>query len=385
MNPSVYFFALGHLATDWSQGAIPALLPYFIAHHGLSYQEAGMLVFANVLIASVMQPLFGYYSDKISKPWFVPMGCLICGGAISSVGFTGSYAALFTAALCCGVGSALFHPEAALMVNRISGNRKGRAMGIFSVGGNAGFAIGPLLAGLCAYRLGIHALLIFGVLNTILAFSIYLRLPSVLRASSLEEKKEALIHGERKKRNDWVSFGKLSVLILARSLGFTLSNTFIPLLWIHVLGATEGEGTTALSILFGLGACFTYLGGVLADKIGFLKIIRTAFLCMVPAYFLLTHTGSLVLASLLLIPAALSVFMPYSPIVILGQTYLGRNAGFASGVTLGLSTTLGGIFAPMVGWAADMWGLQAALQILWAAGLLGAVVSFTLPPVRKEE
>ena len=385
MNPSVYFFALGHLATDWSQGAIPALLPYFIAHYGLSYQEAGMLVFANVLIASVMQPLFGYYSDKISKPWFVPMGCLICGCAISSVGFTGSYAALFTAALCCGVGSALFHPEAALMVNRISGNRKGRAMGIFSVGGNAGFAIGPLLAGLCAYRLGIHALLIFGVLNTILAFSIYLRLPSALRASSLEEKKEALIHGEREKRNDWVSFGKLSVLILARSLGFTLSNTFIPLLWIHVLGATEGEGTTALSILFGLGACFTYLGGVLADKIGFLKIIRTAFLCMVPAYFLLTHTGSLVLASLLLIPAALSVFMPYSPIVILGQTYLGRNAGFASGVTLGLSTTLAGIFAPMVGWAADMWGLQAALQILWAAGLLGVVVSFTLPPVKEEE
>lgn len=124
---------------------------------------------------------------------------------------------------------------------------------------------------------------------------------------------------------------------------------------------------------------------MLADKIGFLKIIRTAFLCMVPAYFLLTHTGSLVLASLLLIPAALSVFMPYSPIVILGQTYLGRNAGFASGVTLGLSTTLGGIFAPMVGWAADIWGLQAALQILWAAGLLGVVVSFTLPPVKEEE
>ena len=83
-------------------------------------------------------------------------------------------------------------------------------------------------------------------------------------------------------------------------------------------------------------------------------------------------------------PAALSVFMPYSPIVILGQTYLGKNAGFASGVTLGLSTTLGGIFAPLVGWAADLWGLPAALQILWMAGLLGAVVSFTLPKVKTE-
>ena len=181
-----------------------------------------------------------------------------------------------------------------------------------------------------------------------------------------------------------MSFGKLSVLILARSLGFTLSNTFIPLLWIHVMGASEGEGTSALSILFGLGACFTYLGGVLADKAGFLKVIRTAFICMVPAYFFLTHTDSLLFAYALLVPAALSVFMPYSPIVILGQTYLGKNAGFASGVTLGLSTTLGGIFAPLVGWAADLWGLPAALQILWMAGLLGAVVSFTLPAVKTE-
>ncbi|WP_299145302.1 MFS transporter [uncultured Dialister sp.] len=384
MNPSVYFFALGHLATDWSQGAIPALLPYFIAHYGLSYQQAGMLVFANVLIASVMQPVFGYYSDRISRPWFISLGCLICGLSISSVGFTGSYMALFTAALCCGVGSALFHPEAALMVNRISGEAKGRAMGIFSVGGNAGFAIGPLLAGLCAYSLGIQSLLIFGVLNALIALSIFLRMPSVLRIISLAEKKKSLAHGKEEKTNDWWSFGKLSVLILARSLGFTLSNTFIPLLWIHVMGASEGEGTSALSILFGLGACFTYLGGVLADTAGFLKVIRTAFICMVPAYFFLTHTDSLLFAYALLVPAALSVFMPYSPIVILGQTYLGKNAGFASGVTLGLSTTLGGIFAPLVGWAADMWGLPAALQILWMAGLLGAVVSFTLPAVKKE-
>ena len=239
MNPSVYFFALGHLATDWSQGAIPALLPYFIAHYGLAYQQAGMLVFANVLIASVMQPVFGYYSDRISRPWFISLGCLICGLSISSVGFTGSYMALFTAALCCGVGSALFHPEAALMVNRISGEAKGRAMGIFSVGGNAGFAIGPLLAGLCAYSLGIQSLLIFGVLNALIALSIFLRMPSVLRIVSLAEKKESSAHGKGEKTNDWVSFGKLSVLILARSLGFTLSNTFIPLLWIHVMGASE--------------------------------------------------------------------------------------------------------------------------------------------------
>ena len=203
MHSSVYFFALGHLATDWSQGAIPALLPYFIARFGLSYQEAGLLVFANVLIASVMQPLFGYYSDKVSKPWFVPLGPLICGAAISFAGFAPGYASLFLSALCCGIGSALFHPEAALMVNRISGSRKGRAMGIFSVGGNAGFAIGPLLAGFCAYRLGIHSLLIFGILNTVMAFAIVRCMASLRPAMARAEKEEALALGSMERKNDW--------------------------------------------------------------------------------------------------------------------------------------------------------------------------------------
>ena len=76
--------------------------------------------------------------------------------------------------------------------------------------------------------------------------------------------------------------------------------------------------------------------------------------------------------------------MPYSPIVVLGQTYLAKNAGFASGVTLGLTTTLGGLFAPLVGWAADLWGLQNALQILWIAGAAGFAAALALPKDRKD-
>ena len=76
--------------------------------------------------------------------------------------------------------------------------------------------------------------------------------------------------------------------------------------------------------------------------------------------------------------SAIPALLPYSPVVVLGQKYLGKNAGFASGVTLGLTTTIGGVFAPVVGWAADRWGLAAALQILWIVGALGAAASFTL-------
>ncbi len=380
----MYLFSLGHLSVDWCQGAIPALLPYFIRNYDLSYQAAGTLIFANVLVASVLQPLFGYYSDRISRPWFIPLGTLLCGIAVAVMGFCTSFYAIFAAAMLCGVGSAVFHPEAALMVNRIAAKAKGQALGTFSVGGNAGFAIGPIAAGICAYKLGIHSLLLFGVVNTVLAFALWRKMPHVLRQVSLSDTRQTEKQEKKSKENDWKSFAILSFPIFARSVGFTLSNTFIPIYWMTVLHTSATQGTTALSILFTMGACITFGGGLLADRFGYVKIIRAAFFCMVPAYLLLTHTTDARIATALLIPAAVSIFMPYSPIVVLGQTYLAKNAGFASGVTLGLTTTLGGIFAPLVGGAADRWGLVPALQIFWIAGLIGLIASFFLPEPEKE-
>lgn len=382
MNRLVYLFSLGHFAVDWCQGAVPALLPYFILQYDLSYREAATLIFANMMVASVIQPVFGYYSDKVSKPWFVPLGPLLAGASVVWIGFSTSYASLFVAAMVCGLGSSLFHPEGALMVNRIAGGEKGRALGSFSVGGNAGFAIGPAAAGLCAYGIGIEGLALFGVVNAAIAAAIFLCMPRALRAAAQSEAAAKKKRGAAE--NDWASFGKLSVIILARALGFTLCNTFIPLYWIHVLGTDEGAGSTALSILFTVGACLTYGGGLLADRFSMRTIIRGAFLVMIPAMFLLTNSTDVTVATALLLPAAAAIFMPYSPIVVLGQTYLAKNAGFASGVTLGLTTTLGGLFAPVVGWAADLWGLQNALQILWAAGIAGLAAAMSLPKDRED-
>lgn len=382
MNRMVYLFSLGHFAVDWCQGAVPALLPYFIMHYDLSYREAATLILANMIVASLLQPVFGYYSDKVSKPWFVPLGPILAGASVVAIGFSTSYGMIFLSAMLCGLGSSLFHPEGALMVNRIAGKEKGRALGCFSVGGNAGFAVGPAAAGFCAYGIGIEGLVLFGVVNAIIAVGIFFCMPRALRAAAeagAEEKKAGVV-----RENDWVSFGKLSVIILARALGFTLCNTFIPLYWIHILHTDEAAGSTALSILFTVGAFLTYGGGLLADRLSMRTIIRGAFLVMIPAMFFLMNSTSELAATILLVPAAVAIFMPYSPIVVLGQTYLAKNAGFASGVTLGLTTTLGGLFAPLVGWAADLWGLQTALQVLWIAGIAGFAAAMALPRDVKE-
>ena len=378
VNPFVYLFSLGHLATDWAQGAIPALLPYLISHYDLSYRAAASLVFANVMVSSLLQPLSGYYADKMSKPWFIAAGPVCAGLGVTFIGFSSSYWAIFAAAMLCGVGSALFHPEAALMVNRIAGKRKGQAIAIFSMGGNLGFAVGPIAAGICAYTIGIHSLLLFGVVNLSLGAAILWKLPAAKRAAGQYIEVERREIAEAKKRNDWGSFGKLSLTMLARSLAFTLSNTFIPIFWVTVLHTTAQEGTRALSFLFAMGAGLTYGGGVLADRIGYVRVLRLTFCAMIPTMFILTHVDDVWWATALLLPTAFAIFVPFSPIVVLGQTYLAKNAGFASGVTLGLSTTIGGLFAPLVGWAADLWGLVTALQILWIAGAVGAAASFAL-------
>ena len=383
INPYVYLFTMGHFAVDWSQGAIPALLPYFIATYNLSYQEAATLIFANMLLSSVSQPIFGYYSDKISKPWFIPLGPLLCGLCITLLGFTDNYWFIFLCSMFCGFGSSIYHPEAARAVNKISGKLKGQALGSFSVGGNAGFAVGPIIAGFCAYAFHIYGLIIFGIINLIFAALLYHFMPKILKQIEEEIKTHKNADLSEEKRNDWKSFSKLTIVIFVRSIGFTICNTFIPIYWIYVLNASPSQGSLALSILFFLGAVITFIGGIMADRFGFIRIMRASFLIMIPTMLCFTNSTNLWLSTILLIPVAFSLFAPYSPIVVLGQTFLSKNIGFASGVTLGLSTTMGGLFSPLVGWGADTWGLTTALQILWIAAIFGAVFAFLIPTPKQ--
>lgn len=383
LSPYIYLLSTGHFSVDWCQGAIPALLPYFISSCHLTYQQGATLIFANLLISSVTQPFLGYYSDKISQPWFAPLGSLLSGLGILLLGFTQNYWLIFALSMLCGLGASLYHPEAARMVNNISGMHKGQAMGTFSVGGNAGFAIGPLLAGFCAYTFDIHGLILFGLVNGIIALTLYHYMPQIQLLAQRDQLAEAKAHPNEEKTNHWGAFGRLTVVIFVRSIIFTACNAFIPLYWIHVLQTTPAAGSLALTILFSMGVVITFIGGLLADRFGLVRVLRGALTLMVPAIFLLVNSTNLLAATALLLPVALALFAAYSPIVVLGQTYLAKNVGFASGVTLGLTTTMGGLFSPLIGWGADQWGIQPALQILWVCALIGAIFAFLVPDPKK--
>ena len=311
-DPRIYLFTVGHFAIDWAQGAIPALLPYFIATCGWSYQDAGTIVFANILLSSILQPVFGYYSDRVSRPWFAPLGIVISGACIAALPFVTDYGLVFACSMFSGLGSAIYHPEAARQVSGLAGAQKGKALGTFSVGGNAGFAVGPLFAGFCAYVVGIEGLLFYAVFDTAVALILHHRMPGILRDMKEQQPVATANGATNEAKNDWRSFGKLTILIFARSIGFDGCNAFLPLYLISVLSATAATGSFALTILFALGAVITYFGGILADRLGYVRVLRVSFFVMIPAMFLLVNSTSLTLALLLLPLVAFSLFAPYS-------------------------------------------------------------------------
>ena len=136
---------LGHLFTDINQGALPAMLPFLIPAHNLSYAAAATIVFAANIASTVVQPLFGHFADRVSRPFLMPVGLLLAGIGLALVGISSDYRLIILVAVASGIGIAAFHPEGARLVNYVAGEKKATAMSIFGVGGTLGFAIGPLI------------------------------------------------------------------------------------------------------------------------------------------------------------------------------------------------------------------------------------------------
>ena len=161
--------AAGHACADMAQGAVPALLPFLIDQRGISYGAAGALVLVTSVGSSAIQPLFGLGSDRLSLPWLMPLGVLLAGLGVALVGLTSSYAATAVAVAVSGIGVAAFHPEGARFANQVSGDRRGQGMSFFSLGGNAGFALGPILVTPLVLIFGLHGTLLLAVIPTIVA------------------------------------------------------------------------------------------------------------------------------------------------------------------------------------------------------------------------
>ena len=272
-NKYLYVLSMGHGFVDMNQGALPAILPFLIAAAGMKYAEAAGLTFAVAFTASMTQPFFGLLADRGSKFWLLPFGILLGGIGISLTGFfPNHYWLMISLSLVSGIGIAAYHPEAARMVNKISGEKKSANMSVFSVGGVMGVSLGPMLA--------TPALLYFGLKGTIflaippIAMAIVFLVVSIKMRSFAASVEVAERKGGEEHKNEWGKFTYLSMAIFSRSIISQSLNTFLPLYWLNVLQQSKTFSGMILSYMLIMAAVGNILGGYLADRFGISKILK---------------------------------------------------------------------------------------------------------------
>jgi len=374
---SVALLSAAHLCDDINQGVVPAMLPFFIAAYRLSYTAAAGLVLAQTLASSIVQPLFGMLADRRSSPWLVPVGLSFAGLGVAVSGIVPGYELIFAAIAVSGLGISAFHPEAARRVRYLSGSRQATTMSLFTVGGMAGFAIGPLLITPTLMVLGTRGALVLAVPVLVMALVVNYHLPrlaAVEPAAPGSLKGHIAVEGAER----WGDFVRLTTVVVLRSAAFLSLNTFLPLYWTASLHGSKAGGGIALTTLAASVALGTLIGGRMADQYGRKTVITASLGMAVPLLLLFLNCESLAVAAIILVPIGIAVAAANSVTVVLGQDYLPNRVGLAAGVTLGLSMTIGGLLTPLFGSIADHYGLNTAMLLIALVPSLAFAMSLTL-------
>jgi FSR family fosmidomycin resistance protein-like MFS transporter len=365
----------GHLFTDIAQGSIPALLPFLIVKDNLSYAAVSALILAATISSSVIQPAFGHISDRHSLPWLMPLGPALGGLGVALAGLAPTYPLTFAAILLSGIGVAAFHPEGSRFANYVSGDRRASGMSLFSVGGNVGFALGPVLVTPLVLAFGLHGTVFVLVPTCLMAAVLIHELPR-LNAFRTD------VVGGRVRNTDqpeaWRPFALLASVIALRSFVYFGLVTFIPLYYVSDLHTGKALGNAALSAMLLGGAVGTLIGGPLADRFGRRSVLIGSMLLLPPLITGFLLSGP-VLAVAFAALAGAATIATFAVTIVMGQEYLPGRLGVAAGVTIGLSIGLGGVGAPLLGVLGDAHGLRAVFETIAVLPLLALLLTLALP------
>ncbi|HZA47049.1 MAG TPA: MFS transporter [Rubrobacter sp.] len=364
----------GHLFTDLNQGAVAALLPFLISERGISLTAAGALVFAATVSSSVVQPLFGVFSDRLPIPALMPLGVMLAGVGMALVGVVPGYLQIFLCIVVSGIGVAAFHPESARFANYVSGSRRARGMSFFSVGGNAGFALGPVVATPLVLFFGLPGTLFLALPAALMAATLFYEVPRMLRFAPGEAGNEK----EDPAPEHWGPFARMIGVVAVRSFVYFGLVAFVASYYERVLDTSPAFGNTALTVMLFGGAAGTLIMGPLADRFGRRAIVAASMLALPPLILGFTLSGPYVGMVLLALTGAATVGT-FGVTVVMGQEYLPGRIGLAAGVTMGLSIGLGGVGAPLLGLLADRSGLPTAMLAVAALPVLGFILTLSLP------
>ena len=369
----IRLLALGHGCVDVYQGAVAALVPFFVAEREYTYAAASGLVLAASVLSSVVQPLFGMLADKRTMAWLLPVSTLIAGLGLALVGLTDTYVLTLAAVAVSGIGVAAYHPEAARVAWMASrGNHT--AMAWFSLGGNLGFMAAPLVVFAVVAADGLEASPLL-VIPAVVGAALCARALRTISASATTTDEARTRHPVS--RDDWRSFTSLSAAIACRSIVFVGLAAFIALYASQRSGFGHAAGTVALVVLYTGGAIGTVVGARLATLFGRISVVRWSYALTVLAVAGVVYVPGPVFYVFVAL-TSVCLYVPFSLHITLGQDYLPRRMGTASGVTLGLTVSIGGLASPLIGVIADATSLQLALAPLIVLPALGVVFLRTL-------
>src|ERR687887_714466 len=369
--------AAGHLGTDFANGALPALLPFLKDRFSLSYTLAAALMLASAVSASLVQPLFGFWSDRRGAIWLLPLGVAVAGLGIAFAADAPSYWLVLLLVVVSGVGVAAYHPEGSKFAAYASGARRASGMSAFSIGGNVGFALGPIAATPLVVAFGLRGGFLLAVPCLVIAAALLAAVPFLRSFAPAGEARARQASGEDRR-------GALALLlgvIAFRSLAWFGLVTFVPL-WEVSLGHSKSYGNHLLALMLLTGGLGTIVAGPTADRLGRRPVLLASLVATGPLILVFVVVGGVPGAIALALVGA-CVIGTFGVTMVMSQEYLPRHIGMASGLSIGLSIGLGGVAAVALGALADAVDLRAALYVCAAAPLVALALALPLPSSRR--
>ena len=380
--PILFLVCITHLLNDMMQSVIPAVYPLLKEKFGFTFAQIGVITLVFQLTSSLLQPVAGRLADRHPRPYSLAAGMCFTLAGLLALSVAPGFVAILAAVGLIGCGSSVFHPESSRVAQLASGGRKGLAQSIFQVGGNAGSAMGPLLAALIVIPFGQVSIGWFA-LAALLAIFILVRIGHWYRwqlAAAARKSAVAAVtaaHG-LSKRKIRTAFVILGVLVFSKYFYIASMTNLMDKFAVSVQGAQY-----CLFAFLAASAAGTFIGGPLGDRIGRKYVIWGSILGAAPFTLMLPYVG-LVWTIALAVVIGLVISSAFSAILVYATDLMPGKVGMIAGVFFGLMFGLGGLGSAFFGWLADRTSIEFIFQISTLLPLLGVITGF-LPDVESRK
>jgi FSR family fosmidomycin resistance protein-like MFS transporter len=376
--------SFSHFLNDMMQSLIVAIYPLLKGEFHLSFVQIGLITLTYQICASLLQPLIGIYTDRHPQPYSLSVGMGFTLTGILTLALAPNYPSVLAAAALIGAGSSIFHPESSRIARLASGGRHGLAQSIFQVGGNAGSAMGPLLAAWIVIPHG-QASLAWFALGALLAMAVLANVGAWYKRRHLDRpagpKSRPEVPNPLSPRKVAWSIGILIVLIFSKFFYIASISSFYSFYLIEKFHLSVQAAQMYLFVFLFAMALGTLFGGAIGDRIGRKRVIWVSILGVAP-FTLLLPFADLAWTGILSFAIGLILSSAFSAIVVFAQELMPGKVGAVSGLFFGFAFGIGGIGAAVLGGVADRYGVEFVYRVCAYLPLLGMVAAF-LPDIER--